>query len=132
MWRRLPSTPMNEKVEHDLRDSHWMIAMAQDEGEANWGAASAPSRGLHPPSHVQAGALGTGERWLGNVRTSGAGVRGRDDVEEVSVEQAVHFRAFTLTCARTAVTEKGARTAEVMSPGLLVVLEDKPVHSAIV
>lgn len=93
--------------------------MAQDEGEANWGAASTPASGVGPPPHVQ--------RWPRDVPTSGTGVQGR----EVSVEQIVHFRAFTLTCAHTGVTEKGARTAEVMSPGLLVVLEDTTVHTAI-
>lgn len=104
---------------NDLRNSQLIIDMAQDEGEANWGAASAPASGLDPPSHVH--------RWPRDVPASGTSVRGR----EVSVEQNVYFRAFTLTCAHTGVTEEGARTAEVMSPGLLVVLEDRAVHTAI-
>lgn len=38
----------------------------------------------------------------------------------------LRFCTFTVTCAKTAVTEKGARVAEALSPGLMVVLEDQP------
>lgn len=43
-----------------------------------------------------------------------------------SIEGAPRFRTFTLVCANTSVTEKGARCAEAIAPGLWVVLVDKP------
>ena len=100
--------------------------MAQEqEGAADWGAASAPAMrsGGYLPAHGQPEALVTAERLPGGVRTSGVGAWGGVG-DATSAKKATRFRTFTLTCLRTAVTEKGARRAESLSPGLMVVLED--------
>lgn len=65
---------------------------------------------------------------LGIARSAGANV---DDAAAGAVGligDAGHvprFRTFTVSCAHTAVTKKGAREAESIAPGLLVLLEEK-------
>lgn len=94
-----------------------MLAAGQvNDGASGWGAASASATNLE--QELQA--LDAGEFNLGSRACGDSGERG-------SPAEAARFRTFTLTCARTAVTERGARVAESLSPGLLVVLEDKGV-----
>ncbi|CAM9600913.1 unnamed protein product [Ectocarpus fasciculatus] len=93
-----------------------------DEGETRgWGAAFAPAtNNLAFAGHTGWGPS-TSDLVSGASRESG-------EKEPSSLGRSLHrFRTFTVVCARTAVTEKGAKAAELMSPGLMVVVvADQP------
>ncbi|CAM9753618.1 unnamed protein product [Ectocarpus sp. 4 AP-2014] len=95
-----------------------------DEAETRgWSAAFEPST----DSLAFAGHAGLGPSGSDADLVSGAS-RESGEKEPSSHGRSLHrFRTFTVVCARTAVTEKGAKAAELMSPGLMVVLAaDKP------
>lgn len=95
-----------------------------DEAETRgWGAACAPATN----NLAFAGYAGSGPSGSDADLVSG-GSRESGEREPSSLGRSLHrFRTFTVVCARTAVTEKGAKAAEFMSPGLMVVLvADKP------
>lgn len=112
-----PSPATTQPSEEDEPDP----TMPAADGTSGWGAASAPA----PRTLVlrdNAGSKTPGVRVVapGGVRAYGGATR-------PNISGSPHrFRTFTVICARTAVTEKGARVAEALSPGLLVVLEDQP------
>lgn len=90
-----------------------------------------------PLDPLEAGLLGYGvvvPTDGGGIVGGGGGGGGRgggwNSASTVEGMRPPRFRTFTLTCARTAVTEKGARAAESMSPGLMVVREDQPPPAA--
>lgn len=97
-----------------------------DETTNDWGAASArdvlPGENLALGSHSALGVLGSPilEMDANGGRTSGDGNLMSD------IMNAPRFRTFTVSCAHTAVTAEGAKAAEAIAPGLLVVLDEKP------
>lgn len=97
-----------------------------DETTSAWGAASTSTfEPLAPSTHNILG----GEDGASIVHApTGTGFsvgNGNADGPASGVEQVTRFRTFTLVCARTAVTDQGARVAEALAPGLLVVLEER-------
>ncbi|CAM9091776.1 unnamed protein product [Scytosiphon promiscuus] len=97
-----------------------------EEGSSGWGAAFAASPAMSLTA-FQDTAAGSGTPVAG-VSVSGEHrmSTGRGGAGAASfARHPRRFRTFTVVCARTAVTEKGAKAAESMSPGLLVVLEEE-------
>lgn len=88
-----------------------------------WGAAFAPATN----NLAFAGRAGSGPSGSDADLVSGAS-RESGEAEPSSLGRSLRrFRTFTVVCARTAVTEKGAKAAESMSPGLMVVVvADQP------
>lgn len=93
----------------------------QEEGSSGWGAAAAAATGNSVAREATAGSgtPGAGVSVSGEHHRTGLGGRAASGARCPG-----RFRTFTVVCARTAVTEKGARAAEAISPGLLVVLEE--------
>ncbi|CAM9304574.1 unnamed protein product [Laminaria digitata] len=94
----------------------------------SWGTASASASTLalrrHEPMNSLAQELVLVATGWGS---GGGGLGGDGDGSSASSSGGcLRFRTFTVTCAKTAVTEHGARVAEALSPGLLVVLEEQP------
>lgn len=102
-----------------------------DDDDSGWGAASAPTRTSESRNNLTSdpsvvGLLGSDVIRTdgGRVAGGGAGRGGAWNGASAVEGPPTRFRTFTLSCARTAVTEMGARAAESISPGLMVVLED--------
>lgn len=100
------------------------VAAEQVDERTSWGIAPASANTLALRRHAPLDSLG--EELV--LPEAGWGSGGGGDGSIVSTSGGYHgrFRTFTVVCANTAVTEKGARVAEALSPGLLVVLEDRP------
>lgn len=106
---------------------------ADIEGDAvnsssSWGFASSQAASLGFREHFSEEACGAGAAMMSDAIQTGwrtAADHGRNDLSKVKASP--RFRMFKLICSQTAVTEKGARTAEALSPGLLVVTNVRPV-----
>ncbi len=96
----------------------------QPDGTSWWGAVSASTAdAAAAAASVEVAGLETPAAGLPvSAAGRGGGVRGAPKVGGSSSR----FRTFTVVCASTAVTEKGARVAEAASPGLLVLFENQP------
>lgn len=105
----------------DSPDSQERVPAEPLDGTSGWGAASAPTSGTVAFRDVagmeapEAGLRVSGESRVGGGKTS-----------RLSGSNYYRFRTFTVVCALTGVTEKGAKVAEAMSPGLMVVFKDQP------
>ncbi|CAM9357217.1 unnamed protein product [Hapterophycus canaliculatus] len=100
----------------------------QEEGSSGWGAAAAAARSdaVLRDTGARSGTPGAGLSISGEHRTgSGEHRTGSGGRATSLATYPRRFRTFTVVCARTAVTDKGARAAEAVSPGLLVVLEEE-------
>ena len=115
-----------EAEDQDEPASRGVVAFAEQRDErSSWGTASVAANTLAVRGHAPMGSLAEELVPVATGWGSGGGGGGEGSKASSSREH-LRFRTFTVTCAKTAVTEKGARAAEALSPGLLVELEDRP------
>lgn len=110
-----------DQSDEDSPDPEEIVPAEHLEGTSGWGAASAPTASTEA------------FRDVAGVEIPGAGLRvsqesrgGRGETSRHFSGPHCRFRTFTVVCARTGVTEKGAKVAEAMSPGLIVVFQQQP------
>lgn len=103
-----------DNYDEDSPDPEEVVPAEPLDGTSGWGAASAPTPNAAEFTGVAA------------VETPGAGLRVSEASRVGGGTPGSHsrFRTFTVMCALTGVTEKGARVAEAMSPGLMVVFKE--------
>lgn len=106
-----PQARTNHSDEDSLDPEDDLPAEPVD-GTSGWGAASAPTTSA------------VAFRDAAGIETPGAGLR-VSEASRAGGASPYHFRTFTVVCTLTGVTEKGARVAEAMSPGLMVVVQDQ-------
>lgn len=109
----------NHSDGEDSPDPQEILPAEPLDGTSGWGAASAPLTNMVAFRDVAAM-----ETPGAGLRVSGSSRVGGDKTSRLSGSPN-RFRTFTVVCALTGVTEKGARVAEAMSPGLMVVFRDR-------
>lgn len=112
-------TLTNHSVE-DGSDAQETVAAEPLDSTSGWGAASASASSTAVAFRDVFAGMETPGAGLSVWETSRAGGGGASRLSE----SPYRFRTFTVVCALTGVTEKGARVAEAMSPGLMVVIKD--------
>ena len=97
--------------DQDVPGSQQVAQAEPVDGTSAWGAAWTPTT---PTADFTDAAV---------VEAQDAGLRVSEDSRVGGVQS--RFRTFTVVCALTGVTEKGARVAELISPGLMVVFSEQ-------